>query len=217
MRKTIESEGMFDLLNVTIFCLDVYRKPHLPVSPSTEFFDQCQFVIRSLNSIHSRFMHSQALYIGAYAHMTDGYSCYSDPFRLTFYLLPLCLHSLLPASGWRGAVAKHLKLMRLLSTTHRPVCGWGSAGHSHLCLSFRFPHPFCRCTQMEDWAGVHDCLGSLWHLLHRRAVYLGINMHNPSLQCQDARATGGAHVLSPGSYAHESWAQPDIANSVRPP
>lgn len=158
-------------------------------------------------------MHSEALYIGAYTHMADGYSCYSDPFCLTFYLLPLCLHSLLLAGGWRGAVAKHLKLMRLPSATHGPVCGWGSAGHSHLCLSFGFRHPFCWCSEMEDWAGVHDCLGSLWHLLHRWAVYLGINMRNPSLQCQDA---GGAHVLSPGSYAHESWAQSGIANSVRP-
>lgn len=39
MRKRIESKEMFNLLNVTIFCLDVYRKPHLPVSPSIEIFD----------------------------------------------------------------------------------------------------------------------------------------------------------------------------------
>lgn len=29
MRKRIESEEIFNLLNVTIFCLDAYRKPRL--------------------------------------------------------------------------------------------------------------------------------------------------------------------------------------------
>ena len=71
-------------------------------------------------------MHSAVLYIGAYTHIVDVYSCYIDPFHLTFYLLPLCLHSLLLASSWRGAVAKHLKQMRLPSTTDGPVCGWGT-------------------------------------------------------------------------------------------
>lgn len=147
MRKRIESKEMFNLLNVTIFCLDVYRKPHLPVSPSIEIFDQCQYVgIRSLSSIHSRSVHSEALYIGAYAHITDGYSCYIDPFRLTFFCsLCVCTVYCWPVVG-EGLWSNTSSLMRLPSTTDGPVCGWGSTGHLYLCLSFCFPHPFCRCT-----------------------------------------------------------------------
>lgn len=103
MRKRIESEGMFDLLNVTIFSLNVYRKPHL----------QSVRQLRSLTSfsvlllVHSRVVHSEALYTGAYAYIANVYVLATLILSAWFSICSLCVCTFYcwPVVG--GAVAKH--------------------------------------------------------------------------------------------------------------